>query len=651
MFVKTHAAAAASTVMALIYLRTGEGFVPPACANPKTGNSSGGGSSNCCPSAATSVGSKTAGHASALLADRSSTRHRRGNGNLILMCEGGGGSPAAVGATAGAAGRKGRKPPSATAGVRRRPPQKQQQGKGLPSVEGAIERKQQLKVAELKKQLQRFASLRMWRRATEAFDKAKADGLPITAATYTHAINVMSKGGRWKEAIELLEEMIAAGNDSNGGPKITPSVVSYNAAITACSRASKVPAALRLIDEMSSRSGLSPDIYSYAAVMSGLAKARNPGRAIELLGEMRAAGMEPDLVCLKGAMEACRSKGAPKEASVVLEQVRELDPTPSASTMAGVLTSAIAACVTEGAWEQATDWLTDIRMARGGRLPPPEAYAAAANACARAGQGVRARALIAELDNGGKDEAERPTLECYNAVVLGSAVAGDPKEALRTLKEDVPKAGLQPNTQGFNHVLQGFAKVGDWKSAITVLDEQRSGAFPDAPPDRWSYNNAIEACGRAGQVEPAVALLDAMRAASHRNRRLRPCRYSYRGALLACRAAVDDAAALRLLEGMKKDGIKGDQLCSLAAFSAVAAVGRADKAAEILEDLARGGVGTSEGAVASAKEGLVEIVGSDVEGGGRFARVMAAFEVLEAAQAEKAAKKAELAAAEEGRSA
>lgn len=364
---------------------------------------------------------------------------------------------------------------------------------------------------------------------------------------------------RWKEAIELLEEMIAAGNDSNGGPKVTPSVVSYNAAITACSRASKVPAALRLLGEMSSRSGLSPDIYSYAAVMSGLAKARNPGRAIELLGEMRAAGMEPDLVCLKGAMEACRSKGAPKEAGVVLEQVggaacclasvkekllwcvwrkpnlvgglkmgrmvrrgervlvcrscawpaaenqpyrdipcqssvrcidlgphsppppprqnqvRELDPTPSASTMADVLTSAIAACVTEGAWEQATDWLTDIRMARGGRLPPPEAYAAAANACARAGQGVRARALIAELDNGGKDEAQRPTLECYNAVVLGSAMAGDPKEALRTLKVDVPQAGLKPNTQGFNHVLQGLAKVGDWKTAITVLNEQRSG--------------------------------------------------------------------------------------------------------------------------------------------------------------------------------
>lgn len=36
----------------------------------------------------------------------------------------------------------------------------------------------------------------MWRQAATAFEKAKADGLPVTASTYTFAINAMSKGGR-----------------------------------------------------------------------------------------------------------------------------------------------------------------------------------------------------------------------------------------------------------------------------------------------------------------------------------------------------------------------------------------------------------------------------------------------------------------------
>lgn len=129
---------------------------------------------------------------------------------------------------------------------------------------------------------------------------------------------------RYKEAISLLEEMIAGGpNGQSGdsGPKIAPTVVSYNSAITACARVKKMPAALRLLGEMSSRSGLKPDLYSYAAIMSGLAKARKPKRALELLGEMRAAGVEPDVVCLTSAMEACESKGASKEAAEVLEQV------------------------------------------------------------------------------------------------------------------------------------------------------------------------------------------------------------------------------------------------------------------------------------------------------------------------------------------
>lgn len=161
------------------------------------------------------------------------------------------------------------------------------------------------------------------------------------------------------------------------------------------------------------------------------------------------------------------------------KQVRALDPPLSTSTLAGILTSAITACVVEGAWEQATDWLTDARMANGGGLPSAAAYAAAANACARAGQGVRARALIAELESGGNGsgngEAQRPTLECYNAVVLGCAMGGDMKGALQTLKVEVPEAGLKPDTRGFNHVIQGYAKLKDWRMALTLLDEQRSG--------------------------------------------------------------------------------------------------------------------------------------------------------------------------------
>lgn len=53
-----------------------------------------------------------------------------------------------------------------------------------------------------------FAGLRMWRQALTAFTKAKSDGVPLTSATYTQAINAMSKGGRFEK---ITRKRVAAG--------------------------------------------------------------------------------------------------------------------------------------------------------------------------------------------------------------------------------------------------------------------------------------------------------------------------------------------------------------------------------------------------------------------------------------------------------
>ena len=134
---------------------------------------------------------------------------------------------------------------------------------------------------------------------------------------------------RWKEALELLEEMIAEGGRAGAGARrsrpdrgvVAPSVVSYNAAISACARGRKPELALELLGDMRERSGIPPDLYSYAAALLGLAKAGRSTRALQLLDEMRGAGTAPDSVCLVAAMEACATRGSWREAGAVLEQV------------------------------------------------------------------------------------------------------------------------------------------------------------------------------------------------------------------------------------------------------------------------------------------------------------------------------------------
>lgn len=165
-----------------------------------------------------------------------------------------------------------------------------------------------------------------------------------------------------------------------------------------------------------------------------------------------------------------------------------------------------------------------------------------------------------------------------------------------------------------------------------------SGAFPNAPPDRGSYNAALDACGRGGQVEAALALLGAMRSLAKSNKRLRPDRYSYGGALQACQTAADYKAALDLLGCMKGDGVRSDQRCSLAAVGTCVEAGRGEEAADVLEGMVAAGMSTSDGARALAKEACMEAL-SKVGSGGKegLERALRALRSLDAAADEKAA--------------
>lgn len=96
----------------------------------------------------------------------------------------------------------------------------------------------------------------------------------------------------------------------------------YNAAISACARSNRSELCLTLLRDMRSRIGLGPDFYTYGAVTSGLAKGGRSTRALEILHEMRDAGMEPDWVCLKAVVDACQNRGSAEEAGQVLRQVK-----------------------------------------------------------------------------------------------------------------------------------------------------------------------------------------------------------------------------------------------------------------------------------------------------------------------------------------
>lgn len=78
---------------------------------------------------------------------------------------------------------------------------------------------------------------------------------PMTVYMYTACITAMSSCRRWREALEILDRMMAAaaaageedeGGDRGGGEGLTPNLNTMSAVITACGRCGQGKAALEV---------------------------------------------------------------------------------------------------------------------------------------------------------------------------------------------------------------------------------------------------------------------------------------------------------------------------------------------------------------------------------------------------------------------
>lgn len=65
----------------------------------------------------------------------------------------------------------------------------------------------------------------LWVRALELLQQIKSDGMKPDGFSYSAAISCCGAGGRWKEALDLINIM------HKGGPKTRPNKIAYTAAI------------------------------------------------------------------------------------------------------------------------------------------------------------------------------------------------------------------------------------------------------------------------------------------------------------------------------------------------------------------------------------------------------------------------------------
>ena len=140
-------------------------------------------------------------------------------------------------------------------------------------------------------------------------------GARPTEVTYTTAMDAHARAGDPPAVLRLFEEMVAAG--------LRPDAFSYTTMVSAHARTANVEAAVDLLERAMPAARVTPTVVTWTAALHACARARPPRRreALRLFGRMREARVAPNGVALR-ALDHAVSGMAPRE----LEDLRAESP-------------------------------------------------------------------------------------------------------------------------------------------------------------------------------------------------------------------------------------------------------------------------------------------------------------------------------------
>ena len=185
------------------------------------------------------------------------------------------------------------------------------------------------------------------------------------------------------------------------------------------------------------------------------------------------------------------------------------------------------------------EWGRALAVLRSIRKPLASSYEATVVACGQSQQWEPACGLLDEMrDRGMKCEA----LHSYELVISACGRAGEWERALTVLDSiQHPLLRRREGTFCFNAAIAACKVALRWAKAVELLEVMNR----DGPPlTQVSFSTAITACGRAGEAERGLRLLDEMHSAYG----VHADAVCYAAAISACCPGGERERVLRLLD-------------------------------------------------------------------------------------------------------
>ena len=262
-----------------------------------------------------------------------------------------------------------------------------------------------------------------------------------------------------------------------------------------------------LQEDMADKGEHSAEVWgrTYGALLTLCSKRIEPARALELLAEMEARGVAPDADAYHAVMDACAQAGMTQEVRAVFHKMRAR---PDVLPRVESFTIMLELCTREGdKGEEAIRLMDDLEGL--GLTPDMLCFNAAMEACREAS--------LLEADPSGRYKMairkwrDVEIMHTYNSemavLTTRKKDEGGAVMAVRYLNE-MQDNNIPRDTDSFNMALEACARAGDMPAARAVFAALQ--ADKQAKPDIFSYITFANALTNEGQAAEALKWLNHM---------------------------------------------------------------------------------------------------------------------------------------------
>lgn len=398
----------------------------------------------------------------------------------------------------------------------------------------------------------------LWRDALSVLQQAMDGGVSPDLIMLSSAVSACEKSSEWAASLALLRQVC------NSAPRTNALVHPFNSAISACGKSKLWHVALDLLETIKDW-GLNPSVVSYNATISACDR-RRPDLAMTLLKEMEAHRVEPTVITFSAAISAAGRGHAWIWALALLDEAM-------GRCRMGVVpfSAAVSSCEKGEQWERALDLLRYMKTH--GPSPNVITFNSVITACQRARHWNVSIQLFDEMLAG----AARPSVASFNALIVASRPRQDFSwQWAVALMQQMRSLKLRPDMETFSATAQTCLEDAQWALALLVLGRMRASGVRGYSA---TYTQEISACQQGHCWAHALDLLSMMRADGLRHRE-----NELTVAMNACGEARQWEVALSIFSSFEEHGVSASRLSVGAMAFHLHNAGRIEEAKVLMKD-------------------------------------------------------------------